>query len=153
MKVVMVKHTPNGKVFWFEVPERLADFITPGVRVACDTYRGLRYGIAVSVALDATDVKDVMAATGAVKPLRQIVNIAQNIYLGSIKIPSYMAQSHPSDEKIAKRFLELYHHTGDFQTHIVVDKDYNLVDGYTAYLVAKKMGMEIISAIVKDKED
>ncbi len=66
MKVVMVKHTPKGKVFWFEAPEHLADFIAPGVHVACDTYRCLRYGITVSAALDATDVKDVMAATGAV---------------------------------------------------------------------------------------
>ena len=148
MNVVMVKHTPKGKVFWFEAPEHLAGVITPGTRVACDTYRGLRYGTAVSAALDSSDVKDVMAASGAVEPLRQITNVARNVFLSNIKIPSHMAHSRPSDEKIAKRFLELYH-TGDFQTHIAVDKDLNLVDGYTAYLVAKKIGMEIISAIIK----
>lgn len=151
MNVVMVKHTPKGKVFWFEVPENLASRIEPGVRVACDTYRGVRSGTAVSTALNANDVKDVMAATGAVEPLRKIVNVARSISLGCIKIPSYMAQSRPSDEKIAKRFLELYH-TGDFQTNITVNKDGTLVDGYTAYLVAKKVGREILAAIVKDEE-
>lgn len=131
MNVVMVKHTPKGKVFWFEALEHLAGLVTPGIRVACDTRRGLRYGTAVSAALNADDVKDVMAATGAVEPLRKITNVAQIVFLGNIKIPSYMANSRPSDEKIAKRFLELYH-TGDFQTRIVVDKDCNLVDCYTA---------------------
>lgn len=152
MNVVMVKHTPKGRVFWFEAPEQLTGRIEPGVRVACDTCRGLRYGTAVSSVLDSADMKDVMVATGAVEPLRQITSVAQNIYLGSIKIPHYMAQSRPRDEKIAKRFLEIYH-TGDFQTSIVVDKDCNLVDGYTAYLVAKKMGWEVISAIVKCGEE
>lgn len=151
MNVVMVKHTPKGQVFWFEVPEHLIGLVTPGIRVACDTRRGLRYGTAVSAALNADDVKDVMAATGAIEPLRRIVNVARSISLGCIRIPSYMAQSRPSDEKIAKRFLELYH-TGDFQTNITVDKDGTLVDGYTAYLVAKKVGREILTAIVKDEE-
>lgn len=151
-KVVMVKHTPCGKVFWFEVSKNLAPRIVPGVRVLCDTRRGLRHGVAVSTALNANDVKDVMATTGATEPLRRIVNVAQSIFVDSIKIPNYMAQSHPSDEKIAKRFLEIYH-TNDFQTNITVDRDYNLVDGYSAYLVAMKMGMGVVNAIIKDEDE
>lgn len=155
MYAVMVKHTPNGKVFWFAAPERLAKFITPGVRVICDTYNGHRYGTAVSTALIPSDVQDVIAATGAVVPLRQIINVAKRINLNDIKVPSHLAHSRPRDEKIARRFLEFYY-TNDFQTNITVDENYNLTDGYTAYLVAKKVGMSAINAIVKEnnsKED
>lgn len=148
MYAVMVKHTPKGKVFWFEAPERIARLITPGVRVACDTHRGRQYGVAVSAALNPADVRDVMLATGATEPLSRIVDVAYNICLNKINVPNYMARTRPSDEKLAKRFLEFYH-TGGFQTNIVVDKDYNLEDGYTAYLVAKKLGLDTINAMIK----
>ena len=37
MKVGMVKHKPDGKVFWFEIPEHLVGKLQPGFRVACNT--------------------------------------------------------------------------------------------------------------------
>lgn len=148
MNVAMVKHTPNGKVFWFEVPDRLTDAIHPGVQVVCATRNGRKYGTAVSAALNDDDVKGVMAASGATMPLRKIIDMVYAIPIDQIKISKYMATSKPSDEKIAKRFLEFYR-TGDFNTNIVVTPDGTLVDGYTAYLVATVLNLDTIFAIIK----
>ncbi len=148
MNVVMVKHTSNGKVFWFEVPDNLVNKITVGTNVICNTAYGKRNGMAISTPLDSEEVKCVMAASGAVYPLRKIAGIGHKIPLEAITVPNYMLKSHPSDEKIAKRFMEVYH-TGTFHTNIAVDKDYNLLDGYTAYLVAKRLGWSNITAVVQ----
>ena len=109
MKVAMVKHTSCGQVFWFETPEHLVGKLHPGSHVACDTARGRRYGTVVVSDLDDQDVKEIMTASGATFPLRKIVATTQNVLLSAIKIPEYMARTKPSDEKIAKRFLEFYH--------------------------------------------
>ena len=145
MKVAMVKHSPNSKTYWFEVPEYLADKITPNTRVACDTVRGLEIGVAVGSVLNMDEVRAVMLASGAKLPLKKIVAIPQEIPLDEIKIPKYMSRTTPRDEKIAKRFLE-YYHTGKFNTHVALNSDGMLRDGYSAYLVAKKIGLPSITA-------
>lgn len=149
MKVAMVKHTPCGKVFWFEIPEHLEGKVQIGSRVACDTARGRRYGIVVAADLDEQDVKEVMVASGATFPLRKIVATAQMVLMSSIKIPAYMARTKPADGKIAKRFLEFYH-TGQFNTNIALHDNGVLADGYSAYLVAKKIGLAFLPAICKE---
>jgi hypothetical protein len=62
-----------------------------------------------------------------------------------------MGETRPHDEKIAKRFLEFYH-TGQFNTDIVLDQDNVLVDGYSAYLVAQKVGLDYLWVTVTHKE-
>lgn len=54
-----------------------------------------------------------------------------------------------SDEKIAKRFLEFYH-TGQFNTNVALDDNAVLIDGYSAYLVAQKVGLAFLPAIYKE---
>lgn len=148
MKVAMVKHKPCGKVFWFEIPQYLEGKLAPGSAVACDTARGRQYGVVVAADLDVTDIKGLMVASGAKFPLRKIEATTQKVFLGSIKIPEYMTLTSPRDEKIARRFLEFYH-TGRFDTIIALDDNGVLVDGYTAYLVAQKIGLPYIPAIYK----
>ncbi len=121
MKVAMVKHKPYGKVFWFEIPEHL----------------------------DEQDVKEVMLASGATFPLSTIEATTQKVLMSAIKIPEYMTRTKPSDEKIAKRFLEFYH-TGQFNTNVALDDNAVLVDGYSAYLVAQKVGIVFLPAIYKE---
>lgn len=150
MKVAMVKHTPNGKVFWFGVPDRLVNSIHPNSRVACDTARGRKYGTVVGSILDEKDVKDIMVASGATFPLQPIVAVAKGIPMADIKIPDYMARTKPCDDKMVKRFLELYH-TGNFKTNVVVRKDGILIDGYSAYLVAQMMGFDFLTGIKEDE--
>lgn len=146
MKVALVKHTPAGQVFWFGIPEHLVNDVHPGSRVACDTARGRKFGVVVGSPLNEEDVKEVAIASGAVFPLRQISAVATKVPMQNIKIPGYMARANPRDEKISKRFLEVYHN-GEFNTSIVVNKSGMLVDGYSAYLVAKKLGFDFITAI------
>ena len=69
----------------------------------------------------------------------------------SAKYPcsDYMARTKPSDEKIAKRFLEFYH-TGQFNTNVALDDNAVLIDGYSAYLVAQKVGLTFLPAIYKE---
>lgn len=148
MKVAMVKHTPCGKVFWFQIPERLVGKLKPGSRVACRTARGRRYGTIVAADLEEQDVKEIMLASGATFPLAKIEATTKQILVSIIKIPEYMARTKPSDEKIAKRFLEFYH-TGQFNTNIALDDSGVLVDGYSAYLVAKWLGLPSLSVIYK----
>ena len=149
MKVAMVKHSSRGKVFWFEVPESLVGKIQAGARVACNTARGRRYGTVVAADLDEQDVKEVMLASGATFPLSTIEAATQKVPMSAIKIPEYMARTKPSDKKIAKRFLEIYH-TGRFNTNIALDNHGFLVDGYSAYLVAQALGFTFLSAICKE---
>lgn len=149
MKVAMVKHKPYGKVFWFEIPEHLVGKLQPGSRVACNTARGRRYGTVVAADLDEQDVKEVMLASGATFPLSTIEATTQKVLMSAIKIPEYMARTEPRDEKIAKRFLEIFH-TGQFNTNIALDDRGFLVDGYSAYLVAQTLGFTFLSAICKE---
>lgn len=148
MKVAMVKHTPCGKVFWFQIPEHLVGKLEPGSRVACHTMRGRQYGTIVAADLNERDVKEIMLASGATFPLAKIEAAARQVLVNDIKIPEYMARTKPSDEKIAKRFLEFYH-TGQFNTNIALDDSGVLVDGYSAYLVAKWLGLPSLSVIYK----
>lgn len=149
MKVAMVKHKPYGKVFWFEIPEHFVGKLQPGFRVACNTARGRRYGTVVAADLDEQDVKEVMLASGATFPLSTIEATTQKVLMSTIKIPGYMARTKPSDEKIAKRFLEFYH-TGQFNTNVALDDNAVLIDGYSAYLVAQKVGLTFLPAIYKE---
>lgn len=77
------------------------------------------------------------------------VAVYHYIPLNSIRIPKYMSRTRPKDEKIAKRFLEFYH-TGRFDTNIALDENGVLVDGYSAYLVARRIGLSYLLVIRKE---
>jgi hypothetical protein len=151
MKVAMVKHNLRGKIFWFEIPTHLEGLIKVNSCVICDTKRGRQHGVVVGTDLEAVDVAEVMGASGATFPLRKIIALTHRVRINAIKIPKYMGETRPHDEKIAKRFLEFYH-TGQFNTDIVLDQDNVLVDGYSAYLVAQKVGLDYLWVTVTHKE-
>lgn len=152
MNVVMVKHGSCGRVYWFEVPDQIGHQLLPGTRVACDTVRGKKYGVTVGSVVDSDDVMEVMQTSGATFPLRKIIDAARDIRLTSITIPGYMAQHSPCDALLSKRFLE-YYHNAQFNTKVVVDENGVLKDGYSAYLVAKMLGLSVISVMTKCKEE
>lgn len=150
MKAVMVKHNDESKGYWFEVPDYLADKIQPGMRVACDTVIGRQHGVVVGVLISngEDEAKGIMTSAGAKFPLRQIVAVEHRIPIESIKVPSYLTHSTPSEDKIVKRFLE-YYRTGQFNTRVTVNDDGVLTDGYTAYKVAKMLHLTHLVAVVK----
>lgn len=151
MNVVMVKHGSCGRAYWFEVPDQIDPQPLPGTRVACDTARGKKYGVTVGSVVNSDDVMEVMQASGATFPLRKILAATHDIKLADITIPDYMARHSPCDALLSKRFLE-YYHTTQFNTKVVVDENGVLKDGYSAYLVAKLLGLSVISAMTKHKE-
>lgn len=68
-----------------------------------------------------------------------------NIKLEKIKVPGNFARSLPVS-KIADR-CEFYERTGEFDREIVVDEHYNLIDGYSTYLVCKMLGLTRVRAL------
>ena len=150
MRAVMVKHTTESKGYWFEAPNNLADKIHPGVRVVCDTAIGQQDGTVSSVLLSngEDDAKEIMIAAGAKFPLRKIVAVGCLIPIDSIKVPTYMSRSVPNEEKIVKRFRE-YYRTGQFNTRVTVDDSGVLLDGYTAYKVAKMLHLTHLLVVTK----
>lgn len=150
MTAVMVKHNGESKGYLFEVPDRLADKIRPGMHVTCDTVIVQQHGVVVCVLISngEDEAKGIMTSAGAKFPLRKIVAVERSIPIEAIKIPSYLARSTPSEDKIGKRFLE-YYSTGQFNTRVTVDDDGVLTDGYTAYKVAKTLRLTHLVAVVK----
>lgn len=153
MYATMVKHSKNAHVYWYEVPDRLLDKVAPGKRVMCKNARGYTVGTALSSPVEADECTiPVMTASGAVFPLCHIVDLDQDVYIGSITVPEYMRNSSPSNEKLAKRFLE-YYQRGRFDTNVVIAEDGTLIDGYSAYVVAVTLGLSKIPAIIRYKEE
>ena len=150
MRAVMVKHTTESKGYWFEAPNNLADKIHPGVRVVCDTAIGQQDGTVSSVLLSngEDDAKEIMIAAGAKFPLRKIVAVGCLIPIDAIKVPTFMSRSVPNEEKIVKRFRE-YYRTGQFNTRVTVDDSGVLLDGYTAYKVAKMLHLTHLLVVTK----
>ena len=94
------------------------------------------------------DAKEIMIAAGAKFPLRKIVAVGCLIPIDAIKVPTYMSRSVPNEEKIVKRFRE-YYRTGQFNTRVTVDDSGVLLDGYTAYKVAKMLHLTHLLVVTK----
>ena len=54
----------------------------------------------------------------------------------------------PRIEKMKER-IEYFKKNQNFETQIIVDKDNNLKDGYTSYLIAQKYGIDFVNVIKK----
>lgn len=72
----------------------------------------------------------------------------KSVYIptSNIKVPRSFEKKLPSTQKIAER-INAYRKTGAFDREVIVDKDNNLVDGYTVYLVCKMLGIDRIRCI------
>ena len=67
------------------------------------------------------------------------------INLDQIKIPNNFSRTIPA-QKVADR-LTFYKKHGAFDREIILDEDYNLIDGYTTYLVSKMLGLTKVRAL------
>lgn len=72
------------------------------------------------------------------------------VYLKDIKLPYYLRYSRIGEEKY-KRKWSYYRKTGEFESKIILDKDFNLLDGYSSWKIAKKIGLEKVPVYFKNK--
>lgn len=59
-----------------------------------------------------------------------------------IKVPERFLQTPPSPEKLIHKVL-VFTRESELE-HILVDEDFNLVDGYCSYLIAQQVGVKFV---------
>lgn len=69
-----------------------------------------------------------------------------HIKLDKINAPANFRNTIPAAEKIAER-LACYQKAGVFDREIILDKNYNLIDGYSTYFVCKMLGLDKVRAL------
>ena len=73
---------------------------------------------------------------------------AVEVEIDKIKIPEHFSK--PNPEKLQARF-KYYRENHKFASQIVIDLDYNLLDGYTSYLIAKNYNKKTVILKLKRK--
>lgn len=63
------------------------------------------------------------------------------VYLREIKITPQFEETPPRYTKFAQKY-DWYCKHGEFQSPIILTHDFTLINGYTSYLIAKKIGIE-----------
>lgn len=154
--VVEVKHHPRAKkTYCFAVPTSLAYYIVPGTRLEVDTRQGKAFAIATGRAsCDPEKVKEMTNRTGATEALRPVTAIHTLVDPRSIDVPAKFLMTPPSWGKIRARERE-YARCGSFQTRIEIAGLWlTLMDGYSAYVVAKRLGLTAISVwVIAESEE
>lgn len=150
--MVAVKHTQDSvKNFWFKVPLELESCVRVGSEVICNTRRGLSKGYTVAVLSETFATQNSIFGNVCVEEgkiplsLKELVAVKINVPIEQILIPEVFKHSVPSAYKIKKRILE-YTKYGTFHTQVKFGAgDMKLRDGYTAYLVAKMLGVKLLT--------
>lgn len=57
------------------------------------------------------------------------------VYLKDIKVPEYYKRTQVGKNKWLRK-LKYWRNTGDFESKIILDRDFNLKDGYTSVKIA-----------------
>lgn len=70
------------------------------------------------------------------------------IRLSKIKIKPEMAITSPRPNKLKWKY-SFYRDLHKFESEIILDRHYHLIDGYTTYLLAKMFGLKKIKVIIK----
>lgn len=71
---------------------------------------------------------------------------AVEIEISKIKVPKHFSK--PNPKKLQQKY-RYYRENHKFESQIVIDPDYNLVDGYTSYLIAKNYNKTTVIAKLK----
>ena len=66
--------------------------------------------------------------------------------IDKINIPSNFKRKLPAESKITERY-SFYKRTGSLDREILVDEHYNLIDGYSTYLVCRMVGLTKIRVL------
>lgn len=77
-----------------------------------------------------------------------ISETAVEVEINKIKIPKHFTK--PNPKKLKQKF-KYYRENNKFESPIIIDADYELVDGYTSYLIAKNYNKTSVIAKLKRK--
>ncbi len=58
--------------------------------------------------------------------------------------------AHKIGEKKMERKLKYYRHTGKFESKVVLNKDFVLIDGYSTYCLIKEMRLDKLAVWFED---
>lgn len=72
------------------------------------------------------------------------------VYFRDIKLPHYLQYSRIGEKKYKHKW-DYYRKTGEFESKIILDKDFNLVDGYSSYVIARISKLEKVPVYFADK--
>ena len=68
-----------------------------------------------------------------------------NVKVSDIIIPEEFKATKPRFEKMIQK-RKFYRKNNRFESKIVLNKDFLLIDGYTSYIIAKENGMKYVEA-------
>ena len=71
------------------------------------------------------------------------------VYLKDIKIKPDFENTPPKYNKMAQKW-SYYRNTGEFESPIILNRDFVLTDGYTSYIFAKKSEMDKVPVYFVD---
>lgn len=147
-KYVGVRHeSGQQQVYWFEVPDELFAVTSIGTHVICDTKKGEMPGVIVHVIDGMNDAEAARIIGAKYFPLKRVIAVLSEFQLPDIHIPFEMeTESAPEPDEIADRMREFYA-TGGFQ-NVIFNADGTLLDGYSAYLVAKMFDHESLLGLI-----
>lgn len=73
------------------------------------------------------------------------------VYFRDIKITPQFAATRPRYQKMSKKW-DYYRNTGEFESPIILTRDFVLVDGYTSYLIAKEQELDKVPVYFTDNK-
>ena len=71
------------------------------------------------------------------------------VYLRDIKISLEFERTPPRFKKMCQKW-SYYRNTGEFESPIILNRDFVLIDGYTSYIIAKKSEMDKVPVYFVD---
>ena len=71
------------------------------------------------------------------------------VYLRDIKISPEFERTPPRFKKMGQKW-SYYRNTGEFESPIILNRDFVLIDGYTSYIIAKKSEMDKVPVYFVD---
>ena len=69
--------------------------------------------------------------------------------LKDIDIPINFLRQHPRQEKMKQKWA-YYRQTGEFESPILLNRNFELVDGYTSYIIAKTENLHKVPVYFMD---
>ena len=141
MLYAAVRHHPDqAKLFWFAIPDELIPVADAGDACLCSTTSYGEQPGKIEAILDCSDPSVTRSIIGIPqeKPIRFLTGVEFCKSLEDIWIPAKFANA-PNPRKLRDREIE-YAATGRFDTRVCLDPNGMLLDGYSAYVAAKKMG-------------